>query len=433
MDPQAVSTPSSIGMSAVLTSVTGQHNVMPVQEAVAGFSGLSVSPAPQASTSSCNLPTEVSSVLHQATEPRPAELKKRTITTGFKRFRSIEESSNRNYIEAVFRHKPKLQEALYVGSEKLDGANLTVLIDSENIRYFSRSGNEVTAEQPFFDAPMTLKKYKEDFKKIQSALGTMECQSFTLRGEYFGSGINRRIDYGPKKFAPFIIEKNGQAQSHQQFRAFMDNMQFAELKPVPLLFSGLPFEEALKFDLNLVTRARTDAEGQPIQVTDSAKSLTVHDYIEGIVIQPGNYCLKDGEKPFLLKKRSENYQEIENKGARLGKEKNKGVKSSELNKNMTVTFFSDFLDYITENRIINVISQRGELSSSKEVGSIVMAVLQDAKKDYCKDHADAEIESRIPAEVNRPARSKAVKILHERYPELFSKKPRAENAAHPGS
>nr|WP_306671476.1 RNA ligase family protein [Endozoicomonas sp. ONNA2] len=329
-------------------------------------------------------------------------------------FKSIETWSNKRYIDRRFRHEPKLKDALYAVTEKIDGANFSVIIERapKQFRYFSRN-REIQAEKPFFGAPEELKIYQEDFKKIQNALGTMKCQSLTVRGELYGLGINNRIAYGDKKqFAPFIIEKDGKPETYHQFRGFMADMQFTHLKPVPVLADNVSFEEALAFNPeNLVTRARMNTKTPSSQAATASAEPTVHDCIEGVVIQP---CDSDGE-PFLLKKRAKQYLEIEKKGPRLGK----NVQSD---KKTDANSFSGFSNYVTENRLINVISNIGELTPEGNLGDYINQTIKDAKIDYCKNNPEVTMEDRLPKKENQLARQKIVSLLQIKYPECFTKK-----------
>ena len=419
MEHQATST-FSANTSPISVLSTSQDDTAASAAVLEGqFSGLAVKPVVPSPIGPGSLAANETSHFPGGSDIHVTGLEKREIKTEFKPFPSIEDCKKKSYIDRMFKLDPELSEARYVVSEKLDGANFTVMIN-EDIRYFSRN-REVRAENPFFDAPTTFKKYQEDFQKIQSALGSMKCESFTLRGEYFGAGINRRIGYGEKKFAPFIIEKNGKPQTHQQFRAFMEGMQFTELKPVPLLLTDVSFEEALAFDPeNLVTRARTDTQAPTTQAVASAPP-TVHDFIEGVVIQPCNYLIK-GERPFLLKKRAKQYLEIERKGDRIGKSNQKGAQASQPDTKTDDNAFSHFSDYVTENRLINVISHHGELTSKEKLGFYINKMIQDAKKDYCKDYPEATMEDRLPKPVNKSAKTKIVAILQRKYPDLFQKK-----------
>lgn len=361
-----------------------------------------------------------------------ADLKSREVKAGFTPFRSIEDSTDQEYIDRHFSFDPELAKSRYVVSEKLDGANVTIMIDQDSVRYFSRS-RQFDAEHPFFDAPMTLKKYKEDFRKVQSALNTLGCQSLTFRGEYFGKGINRRIDYGQDRYyAPFIIEKDGITQTHQQFQAFMQEMKFCQLKPVPLLVADTSFDKARAFDPEEVTtQAFTPGAATP---NWDQKPVARYDFIEGIVIQPVNRLIKGSNRPFLLKKRATGYREIEKtSSARRGNQGKPGKKcsatASVADQNIARHSFDGLIDYVNRNRLTNVISHIGDPTASGQIGSYITAILQDAKADYCKHHADADLEDHIPTSTYKPVRGKIVKLLRERYSELFRKPDKAKPAS----
>ncbi len=351
----------------------------------------------------------------------------REVKPEFTAFPSIESSSCQEYIDHIFAFDPALAKSRFVVSEKLDGANMTVMITPNNIRYFSRN-REISAEKPFFDAPMILKKYKKDFLAVQSGLDIMGCQFITLRGEYYGKGINQRIDYGQSQYyAPFAIEKDGQTQTNQQFRTFMKRMNFSQLQPVPILADNVTFAQAIAFNPEKVlTKAHAP---QPATAMHDEKPIARYDFIEGVVIQPANRLIKDSNNLFLLKKRAEGFLEIEKTHtkhtSKKGKSKRPPDASHRSSNDLNASSFNRLIDYINANRLINVVSQLGDPTSHKQIGSYVNAVLQDAKKDYCKHHPDTELEDQIPTEAFKPAHAKILELIREKYPELFCRKQKA--------
>ena len=351
----------------------------------------------------------------------------------FTTFRVIEDSTNQEYIDHLLSYDPQLATCRYVVTEKVDGANVTVMIDHDSIRYFSRV-REFNAERPFFNAPMALKKYLPDFRKIQCELPTIGCRTLTLRGEYFGKGIQRRINYGlDRYYAPFVIEKDGATQTHQQFRAFMQQMEFCRLKPVPLLVADASLNEAMAFNPEeIATQAFTPGTESATPCRDKI-AISRYDFIEGIVIQPADRLIKDSNSLFLLKKRAEAYREIEylptqrlNAQPCLNEEDS--AAASEIDESLVGHSFAGLTNFVTLNRLINITSHIGDPTSSKEIGVCVMAVLRDAKKDYCKHHTDADLEDRIPVSTFIPVHREILKLLKERYPLLFRKQQKVPKA-----
>ena len=387
-------------------------------EPAAHFSGRSLNAGVTASTSQTSGKAISTTVI--------TDLNSREVKAQYIPFRPIIDSTDQEYIDHLFAFDPELAQSRYVVSEKLDGTNVTIMIDRDSVRYFSRS-RQFDAERPFFNAPMTLKKYKEDFQKVQSALNNLGCQYVTFRGEYFGKGINRRIDYGQDRYyAPFGIEKDGITQTHQQFQTFMQEMKFCRLNPVPVLIADASFDEARAFcPEEVTTQAFTPDKAIPDQ-NKKAKATARYDFIEGIVIQPVDHLIKDSNSPFLLKKHAVSYREIEKtSSAHLGKQGQQdeecSAAASAIDENLVRHSFVGLIDYVNHNRLINVVSHLGEPTSAKQIGLYVMTILRDAKADYCKHHADAELEDRIPTSTHKPVHEKVVRLFRERYPSLFRK------------
>ena len=345
----------------------------------------------------------------------------------FTPFRPIEDSTNQEYIDHLFSFDPELATSRYVVSEKLDGANVSIMVDHDSIRFFSRV-QQFDAERPFFNAPMTLKKYLKDLKKIQSALPTLNCRTLTLRGEYFGKGILRRINYGlDRYYAPFVIEKDGATQTHRQFQAFMQQMEFSLLKPVPLLAADLSFDQAREFNPAEVATQAYTPEAATATTGRDKKAIARYDFIEGVIIQPADRLIKDSNSPFMLKKRADAYREIEYiPSQRLNRQNGTNAEdlaeADVIDESLIGHSFAGLTDFITLNRLINVTSHLGDPTSSGGIGVCVMAVLRDAKKDYCKHNPEADLEDRIPTSTFKPVHREIVQLLRERYPQLFRKR-----------
>ena len=380
------------------------------------FCGRSVDPLPSSET------TGQTEVIPNIVITQDAEAK-----AEFAPFPPIEDSTNQEYIDHLFSFDPELATSRYVVSEKLDGANVSIMVDHDSIRFFSRV-QQFDAERPFFNAPMTLKKYLKDFQKIQSALPTLNCRTLTLRGEYFGKGILRRINYGADRYyAPFVIEKDGATQTHQQFRAFMQQMEFSLLKPVPLLAADLSFDQAREFNPAKVATQAYTPEAATATTGQDKKAIARYDFIEGIVIQPADRLIKDSNSPFMLKTRADAYREIEYLPAQRLNQQNCTnaedlAEASVIDESLIGHSFAGLTDFITLNRLINVTSHLGDPTSSRDIGVCLMAVLRDAKKDYCKHNPDAVLEDRIPTSTFKPVHDEIVKLLRGRYPQLFRKR-----------
>ena len=76
----------------------------------------------------------------------------------FKKYSSIENSFNREFMERIVAEMPTDLE--YVVQEKVHGANTSFLCDGENVRFAKRT-SMLEAEEMFYDYPELLERYKD--------------------------------------------------------------------------------------------------------------------------------------------------------------------------------------------------------------------------------------------------------------------------------
>jgi hypothetical protein len=111
-----------------------------------------------------------------------------------------------------------------------------------------------------------------------------------------------------------------------------------------------------------------------IDVEFNSKILNIEKNIsEGVVIKPYNKKIIYNNDIFFIKKKSKHFSEIEH----ISK-----VKSVQINKNE----FNNFINYITENRIINIFSKYNNIESKPQYGEYITYILNDSIIDYQKDN-----------------------------------------------
>ena len=76
----------------------------------------------------------------------------------FKKYSSIENSFNREFMERIVAEMPTDLE--YVIQEKVHGANTSFLCDGEDVRFAKRT-SMLETEEMFYDYPELLERYKD--------------------------------------------------------------------------------------------------------------------------------------------------------------------------------------------------------------------------------------------------------------------------------
>lgn len=218
----------------------------------------------------------------------------------FKKFPSIENHYQQKNIDYWLRLYPELKDEDYVITEKLDGANFAIILTNKTIN-FQRRNDLLKEDESFFNYQETVKRYKNDIKKIQSFLG--EKETLHLYCELIGNKVLNRVKYtnddlnylriiGMSLNDKMISPIDMISLLHLMKLEFnLDDIQ-NQLFTAPIfgLYKGL--EKALDFDINR-----------------NSLLLNIEDNLmEGVIIQPASkvYTDKDGSV-FLIKKKNEKF------------------------------------------------------------------------------------------------------------------------------
>lgn len=256
---------------------------------------------------------------------------------------------------------PDIYNCKYTIESKLDGANLAIIVKpNSEILYASR--NQIIGDlSDFYGLDSTMKKYSSELESlIQIAKDKDSICHFYC--EYFGKGIQGRIDYGEEKqIRIFGLRIGEELKSPIYLYSVLKEYSLSHLL-IPVLGECDGLEEALNFNEVYTTLINPDG----------------HSYEEGIVIKPLNvmYITKLGDI-FQLKKKNEKFKE---KTIRQKVETEESKEISEL--------ISGFCSYINESRMFSVFSKEKEITDKSQIGHYVKLILQDAKEDYIRENND---------------------------------------------
>lgn len=228
----------------------------------------------------------------------------------------------------------------FVITEKIDGSNIQLIFDKGEMKVASR--NQLCDN--FNNCDEILKK--EEYKKvIEYFIEQSKENTYNLYGEIFSNDIQKNIKYGNLSIRFFALAINN---NYVSFKALRENINNDDLV-VPIIGFYDSIDKALSIEV----------EGR--------KSLLCDDICEGVIIQPYTYF----DERFILKKKCSKFSEI--------KSKSKQEKPTEEFKNLN----KEFLNYLTYNRIKNIISHGYNKNSKLDI--IAKEVIEDAKNDFLKD------------------------------------------------
>lgn len=277
----------------------------------------------------------------------------------FRRYPKIENSYRQKTINMFLKHHPELENEWYVIQHKYDGANISLIFMPDRILRIATRNRVLGFDEDFHDVwnVVTGPEYKELLKfGFRNAIRyNTKIQIF---GELFGSGIQKRIDYGDDKY----------------FRVFdicFENMDGDTVFWEQKLLCGDPVLSKYMVEVfSMVMGLNNALDYKPHRF----------DEIEGVVIKPfDNVYFSPQGSIFYLKNKNPKFEEKGNKVKKDNK-----PKFSEDVENL----HREFIQYINENRVLSVFSKIGEIQDPKQIGMYIKEVLNDAKEDFAKDGFD---------------------------------------------
>lgn len=246
-------------------------------------------------------------------------------------------------------------------TEKLDGTNRSICIGGkdEPVEIYTRYGESFNPEDTEFIRPM--------LDALRDRLD-LKDQKLILFGELFGKTIMKRMDYKERKdFAVFsgaYAYEDGSIAKYLTCCSLQALLYGTGLKVVP--FTLAPFNpETFKkdFPLDVVSRF--------------AETSTIEGYVFGFVSKDNPSLIAK-----YLKFKDERFADRKTLFVPLTPEE-------QAVKDRTDVIREEFYSYLTENRILDMISKLGGDASKIKAGQLTAMVVKDAAADYEKDHPGA--------------------------------------------
>ena len=304
----------------------------------------------------------------------------------FTKYGSIEHISDSNVLENIRLEELDKQE--FIVQEKVHGCNTCFITDGDAICFGKRSGF-IDADEYFYDHEELIEHYRIRVIALFSVIKEKfpDIEMLTVFGEMFGgnyphpdvendrriTNIQKGVYYSPiHEFYAFDIyitnEENGRYLSVEEANTFFEQGGFIYAKT---LFSGT-LEQCMQYPNDSVSVIPQWFGLPPIE----------DNICEGVVIRPlvPTY-FSDGTR-VLLKNKNNRF------GEKLsGKKRNpqwliESTYSESLN-NLLLTVE----DYVTENRLNNVISKIGQIALPKEISKLIALFSEDILKDFLKEYS----------------------------------------------
>ena len=334
----------------------------------------------------------------------------------FKKYTSIENTFDKDFVERIRDEVPDKQE--FVVQEKVHGSNTCFITDGETVSFGKRTGF-VEAGEKFYDHEKLFERYEQKvialFSIVKERISGLK--TLTIFGEMFGGRyphpdvkndsktvvIQKGVFYCPNhEFYAFDLyvttENTGRYLAVDEANAFFERGGFFYAKT---LFRGT-LDQCLKYP--------NDA---PSQLAEWLGLPPLEDNIcEGIVIRPVEPTYLSNGARVLLK----------NKNARFAEKKAIKKRAPKLfvepsYSEMLNTLLPVVEQYITENRLNNVVSKIGHISVPKDTGKLIGLFSKDILDDFLKEHSGnyAAIEKSEQKILNRHINTLATSMIKKVY------------------
>lgn len=273
----------------------------------------------------------------------------------FKKWASLENHYREKYINDVLDFFPQLANETFVITEKIHGSNFHWHLSPwQPIQAASRNNYlDVTGSFQEASIKSLFESHWDLLDKLQDFCNERDVE-IRLYGELFGNGIQKGVYYcDDKRLLYFGLDIAGELQPFYTLELFVSPEYL-----VPVLQIADSLQEALEFD--------TEFNSVIAGVDDNI--------CEGVVISPYYETYLFHNSPFYIKKKNESFSE-----------KSKAKKEVVIDEDVA-RMKAEFDLYVNDNRLQNVFSKHGVISSPKEIGKYIKLLLEDAKEDFLKDN-----------------------------------------------
>ena len=292
----------------------------------------------------------------------------------FRQYNSISRSDNDEFIARV-KNEINVNDYLWVAREKIHGANFSVIITCDDVR-FARRTDVLDPSESFYGYKAVMDRYKTNFKMIQHVLKFTNDKQLQIFGELAGPGIHNGVSvfYSDEKDF-YVFDAVATSNDGEELWASDDRVvQICDIfgfKIAPAIFIGT-FNDGMNFDNKFTSLVSKIDYDDRFKVHETSFDET--NIAEGFVLKPCLPLFLSNGSRVIIKSKPPEW------GEKAGKAK---VDVKDLTENDS-NILSNLLAYVTDNRINNVVSKIGEIVPNqigKVTGLTATDVIQDASYD----------------------------------------------------
>jgi len=330
----------------------------------------------------------------------------------FKKYSSIENTFDKDFVKQIFDEKLDLQD--YVVQEKVHGSNVCLVTDGKTVSFGKRTGFVEEGEK-FYGYEELLERYAPKVISLFSAVKERHAgiRSLSVFGEMFGGKYPHPDVKNDSK--TMVIQKGVYYCPNHEFYAFdlyvttEDSGRFLTVDEANMFFEKAEFLYAKTLFRGTLDKCLKYPNDAPSQISAWLGLPPMEDNIcEGVVIRPVAPTYLSNGSRVLLKNKNARFAEKKSVKKRTPKLFKEPSYSEELNSLLPVVE-----QYVTENRLNNVISKIGHVSLPKDIGKLIGLFSRDILEDFLKEHSGeyAAIEKSEQKILNRHANLLATNLI----------------------
>lgn len=303
----------------------------------------------------------------------------------FKKYSSIENHFNREFMEHVVEQMP--QDLQYVVQEKVHGANTSFLCDGNDVKFAKRT-SMLEDDEKFYDYPELLEAYKDKVLNLFARVKSQHPEVVTISvfGEMFG-GLYPHNDVKANRKVT-LIQKGVCYTPEHEFYGFDiylsdgENGWYLPVDEINEIFEAEGFFYAKTLFRGTLAECLKYPNAFPSKISEWLGLPSIEDNIcEGIVIRTViPMYLRNGSR-VLIKSKNERFAE-----KKSVKKRNKLFAEPVPYSDELKSLVSEVDAYVTENRLTNVVSHIGEVHVPKDFGKIMGLFSKDVLEDFLKEH-----------------------------------------------
>jgi Rnl2 family RNA ligase len=334
----------------------------------------------------------------------------------FKKYNSVENVFDKEFVDKI-----KLEgygNVQFVVQEKVHGANFCFATDGETIIAGKRTGF-VEADESFYGHEELLDRYKEKalnlFMRVREKYP--DTLTITIFGEMFGGKYPHPEINNDSRIT--CIQKGVYYCPNHEFYAFdlyltnANSARFLVVDEMNTFFEDTKFLYAKTLFQGTIDECLQYSNAFPSYISGWLNLPPIEDNIcEGIVIRPSEPLYFHNGTRVLLKSKNSRFAEKKAVKKRI---KTPSVEPSYSENLNNLLYISE--EYVTENRLNNVVSKIGTVSIPKDTGKLIGLLSKDILDDFLKEHSEQyySLEKDEQKILNKHINSQATTLIKKIY------------------